>query len=156
MVLWTINNQGFPHTLAEETPLLEPLFHFSNVRSLPSDCGERVRSLAYNKDTLVSHYLWQLKSQRNICEHCISGTSLSFHVSSRDLFRQCIYSRATLVPLLHPQQLLLLLLNSLLNEASSSLDIALCLHDLDQLAPLCALQINLRKCCVYHELSPGN
>lgn len=54
MVLWTVSQGESPHTLAEETPLLEPLFHFSNVHGLPTDCAERVRSLAYNKYTLVS------------------------------------------------------------------------------------------------------
>ena len=54
MALWTVvNEQDPPHTLAENTPLLDPLFHFSNVRYSPSDCGERVRSLAFNKETLV-------------------------------------------------------------------------------------------------------
>ncbi len=56
MVLWAIKEGDPPHCLAEKTTLFDPLFHFSNVRSLPSDCGERVRSLAFHKNSLVRSF----------------------------------------------------------------------------------------------------
>lgn len=58
MALWSVNEQESCQTLAEHTPIMDPVFYFSNQPTPSADCGERVRSLAYHRDNFVcSHYL---------------------------------------------------------------------------------------------------
>ncbi len=57
MMLWRVSEDlANPSSdLAELTTSFEPLFDFSNVDLLPNnDHGERVRSLAFHRDSLVS------------------------------------------------------------------------------------------------------
>lgn len=54
MALWSINQlHTHKQILADYTPILDPIFYFSNHPTPPADCGERVRSLAYHEDKFV-------------------------------------------------------------------------------------------------------
>ena len=56
MALWSISEDWYnTRCIAENVPVMEPIFRFSNILADQNHtAGERVRSLAYNRDGYVS------------------------------------------------------------------------------------------------------